>query len=530
MVKTIWLCFVSIVSSTLFQSVSWATLNQNCEKASAQYGIVPLPTESWGFAPVYVETWWLNNGCSADNSEDTCQTIVDTYGVNANVMWGYAPAKVQAWWIAHNCNVTNFLSPCQDASNYFGIIAGVSWGFAPPYVQRYWIANNCSTSTRLTACQIAAKDYGISAGGDFGFAPNVSDDSTVDVQSWWEANSCSDFQFCQTGRSQDCWRDLSGPNYSQVAVGSLPFTSNRGIVCAVTASNSDHYGGSLHCYNPEITNGSGIPTTEVNLEAVGGAEASSPFFNDTNMRMESIAISGSGTPQTGQGFLVYVLRSDSELFVGYLPFPYFLQTMSLDFSLAIDPVSATGELLAFRSISVIQSLSNPQGIQALDTSGRVFSHTSGGGWILNTVEPQLAYLASSQVELIGASGLSHALSGSSGDFIPAIPESEQLPISSSDPNLSFYLLGRTTPVTAGPKSAWMLTVSGKILHSFVGQTLPRTLSDWLDFSAAPFNATSFPENIFPWSIADASGLQGFDGEFFVIGGAGHLLQYVRGAP
>jgi hypothetical protein len=106
---------------------------------------------------------------------------------------GYAPLDVQKWWTETGCTTTTSSDPCQTASDRFGIAANVTWGFAPPYVQNWWLANGCGTtpSDGASVCQRAANAYRICNGVTWGFAPNFSDDTTIDVQSWWTANSCN---------------------------------------------------------------------------------------------------------------------------------------------------------------------------------------------------------------------------------------------------------------------------------------------------------------------------------------------------
>jgi hypothetical protein len=101
--------------------------------------------------------------------------------------------EVKKWWTESRRTTTTSSNRCPTASDRFGIAANATWGFAPPYVQNWWLANGFGTipSDGARACQRAANAYRICNGVTWGFAPNLSDDSTIDVQSWWMANSCN---------------------------------------------------------------------------------------------------------------------------------------------------------------------------------------------------------------------------------------------------------------------------------------------------------------------------------------------------
>lgn len=165
----------------------------DCFNAAAMFGIRPGVT--FGFAPQYVRDWWSQNSCGETATDaQTCARISSEYGTSANVTWGYAPSEVQEWWTAHGCNTTSSKTPCQAAADRFGIQANVSWGLAPQYVKDYWSANSCSASFsgfNVTQCSIASFYYRIHAWDTFGWAPDQVTSRSIDVQQWWNDNSCT---------------------------------------------------------------------------------------------------------------------------------------------------------------------------------------------------------------------------------------------------------------------------------------------------------------------------------------------------
>ena len=341
------------------------------------------------------------------------------------------------------------------------------------------------------------------------------------------AQMCDAIQSINT----NCWNDYSGQNFGQVAAGHLQATSNRGLVCAVTAGSDTNWGGSVFCYKPVGSNGA----AEVAIALAGSPLA--PFSNsDPNLRIVSLAVVGSG-PVGAESFVVYVLRGDNNVFFGTVPFPYYPETRNLEFTSTLPPQSTTGETLTFRSIAVMQggfNYNTPR-LHALTTDNRVFQYQPGANppWAFvaagNFFGPPAMYIAPDGIVLKGSSGLGTDLAP-----LPDVPAGEAIRTSNANANSAFKFspvgfVGMTTPVGMGYPAlpgvgdAWLLADSSKIFHSTVTRRLVRSpfppFNQTTTMSYGPWTVHDLPVagGIFPWSIADAGGFRGTHGEFFAIG-------------
>src|SRR5215471_1474286 len=63
----------------------------------------------------------------------------------------------------------------------------------------------------------------------------------------------------QVTTATNCWNDYSGTNFGQVASATLPPANNQGLVCAVTAGDSNtNWGGGVWCYRPDGATGAAV--------------------------------------------------------------------------------------------------------------------------------------------------------------------------------------------------------------------------------------------------------------------------------
>jgi hypothetical protein len=317
---------------------------------------------------------------------------------------------------------------------------------------------------------------------------------------------------CVTSDQRQCWRTLSGPNYSLVAVGKS--SAGAGIACAVQASQSTDWGGILHCYSPEGRSGAVI-TGRGGQEAQG---VSGWFYGpDPMKRIVSLAIE----PVTN-GVIVHALRSDGNTFSAPTVWP-----LGTDPRMYFSPdVQAAPSGL--RTIAFVTGL----GLVGVTTANQLFL-LSGLQWV---AQPgSWVFVAGSSyptlsLALGGTSGLSTQVLNVTGGAAPPTL-SGSLMLGTSDPNLSFRWgndYTRETPLGAGRYDAWAALPgrcpSGSntpcILHSTRGISGP--WSAWQLFPTGDIADSSDPLYPMPRSIQDAATFRNIRGEIWVIAGYNHL--------
>jgi hypothetical protein len=273
---------------------------------------------------------------------------------------------------------------------------------------------------------------------------------------------------CQGDNATNCWAVLSGPNYSQVVVGTTPGGAT-GIACAVLSPQPTSWGGTLHCYL-------GIGTSGASIRGRGGQEAQNPGpFDAANgsMRMSSLAISPG--PSNGQ-VTIWVLRSDGVVFNAVTAWPL---AAGGDPRIFFYPLGGSNPPSP-RSIAYVANV----GIVVTDTSNNQWKR-NGTGW---------AMFSSGNFMVAGHAILpvSYALQGSSTSttLVPfSSPSAPQpLPGTLADSSANFFLMGTTVPLAVGPAPAWATL---QLTASFCGGVTPCVIK-------ANRNTTT---NVWgPWSV------------------------------
>jgi hypothetical protein len=312
-----------------------------------------------------------------------------------------------------------------------------------------------------------------------------------------------------------CWKSLSGPNYSQVAVGKP--RNGVGIACAVKSPSGDSWGGSVECYAPVGSSGAAI-------KGIGGelAQNPGPFSStDPSRRIVSMAIAPGPFPLAANFVKIYALRSDGVIFVAVNPWP-----------LGTDPrilfnTQLTGTPAGLRAISYVSGI----GLLGVTTSNSLFGPDSNGNW--TWMSDSVVVVANNSFEAYGI-----ALSGNAGTVVslvnvkagtapPSLPGS--LAGAQSDPNSSFAKLGRDMPLSFGSATGYSI-LPGNCHSGTSTPCLMRTTrtnsfwSSWAQYSTGTMSPN--PSYAMPWSIQDGAPMRGVPGEIWVIAGAFHLKFWV----
>lgn len=312
---------------------------------------------------------------------------------------------------------------------------------------------------------------------------------------------------CQGDNEHQCWRSLSGPNYSQVVVGNT-FDSG-GIACAVTSPQTTSWGGVLHCYVP-------LGTSGATIRGRGGEEAQNPGpfqASNPNMRIVSLAIRNYTSIITST-VTIYALRSDSQVFTATLAWP---KGPNDDprINFTIDTVPTPSNL---RQIGSARFL----GLLGVTTSNQLLQRTSSGWVALGSDSVALLGASgsgNSALDLIGTTGFSKTVGiPGGGPAPPLLPAT--LTFALSDPNNAFSVLGRTTPLSAGQTAAYALVPgncpSGSLTPCIYTAAWTGTWGSWQSFATGDISA--IPGFNMPWTIQDGTRFRGVAGEVWVIAG------------
>ncbi len=308
--------------------------------------------------------------------------------------------------------------------------------------------------------------------------------------------------------SHQCWKVLSGPNYSQVVLGRTP--GGAGIACAVRVGNFADWGGILHCF-------SALGTSGASLTGRAGTEAQDPgwFKGSTpGMRMVSVAIE----PTQSNAVAIHALRSDGLVFAAQTQWP-----LGPDPRIYFSP-HVQSPPAGLRSITFVQGL----GLVGVTTSNQVF-RLWGLQWLPHGTSSVVLVAGNettngNSIALLGASGLSTQLvNAQAGSPPPSLPQ--PLTLAQSNPNNAFTLgLGRATPLAVGPTFAWALVPgncpSGTVTPCILVSSKSGSVwGAWQNYATGDMGN---PGYVMPWTIQDGSIFRGAAGEVWVISGSQHL--------
>jgi hypothetical protein len=248
---------------------------------------------------------------------------------------------------------------------------------------------------------------------------------------------------CINSSDHGCWSRVRTENYVQVVVSRTP--GGTGIACAVKANSGIEWGGILHCFSPSGVSGAAIMGR-------GGEEAQNPGWFaalDPARRMVSVTIE----PNLSNTVVIHALRSDGFIFAAHTTWPL---PLNGDPSIHFAPhVEAPPPNL--RSIAFVKGM----GLTGVTTSNQVFVQ-NGLQWIFKAdnfvIETGSTIVAGRNMGLVGPSGTSTLIGAiQSSSFPPPLPRPLKLGL--PDPNASFNVLGRTTPLAVGTSSAFALVDS-----------------------------------------------------------------------
>jgi len=320
------------------------------------------------------------------------------------------------------------------------------------------------------------------------------------------AGAPADAAECTEDNLHGCWRTLSGPNYSQVAVGATP--SGVGIACAVTVTQQFSWGGVLHCFAPVGTSGAVI-------RGRGGEEAQNPgpfSSSDESKRIVSLAIR---PVVPGPLTHIYALRSDGQLFVAaVLTWPY---------AEGADPrIYFSADNLPLAGIREI-AWAPGTGLVATTHSNQRFVRNGSGWSLMSGTALLLAGNNDSSGHAFFVSGtrgpttlLGNFVANWSVPFLPGL-----LPSAAGS-------FGRGKPLTVGADRAYALLPGSCSGGSALTPCIFRaginiwnhSWGSWNYFPTADFSGIQ--GTTMPWTIQDGSKMRGVPGELWVIGGGQHL--------
>ena len=323
-------------------------------------------------------------------------------------------------------------------------------------------------------------------------------------------HEASAYSTCVDSNGHGCWATLSGPNYSQVAVGANG--AGPGVACAVLSPQTTSYGGTVHCYKAFGSSGA-------NIELRGGQETGSPYFDAANpaKRIVSLAIE---TWPAAPGFIsVDVLRSDGAIFSAGSQWPRISPNPAITFSQNPGPNPPSPRSIAFvKDIGlIVTDTSNQQWIQ-LDRDHNY-------QW--QKVADHVVFVAGNQVN--GQSIAQYGTTGTSttiGRFYgtvspPDLPSGYGFLVGyGSSPVFNF--LGRTTPLAIGARDAWAIMTASSSACGGIRPCIIRSTpvsTGWTSWSTFRTDQS----DMVPVSIQDGYSMRFVRGEIWVIQQNARLL-------